>query len=170
MSILVIILRLVHVVGGIIWVGGSVFASVFVGPALQEAGPDGAKVGAAMVRRGMMTFMPLVATATIISGLWLYWRDSGGFSAVYLATPIGMTFGLGGALALVMFVLGITIAMPAMRRAAALQQSLASLPESDRPAPMAEIGRLQARAGALARWAPRVLLVAAAAMGIARYV
>lgn len=66
--------------------------------------------------------------------------------------------------------LGISVAMPAMRGAAALQPSLASLPESQRPARMAEIGRLNARAGALARLAPIVLLVVAAAMAIARYI
>ena len=152
MSLLLIMLRLIHVVGGIVWVGAAVFATLFLSPAMQEAGPDAAKVGAAMARRGMMTFMPLVAIATIVSGIWLYWRDSGGFSGAYMSTPIGMTFGIGGALALLVFVVGSTVGLPSIKRAGALQQSLGSLAPPDRALRLAEIGRLQARSGMIARW------------------
>jgi uncharacterized membrane protein len=168
-SVLLITLRLLHVVGGIIWVGSSIFSTLFLGPAMQDAGPDAAKVAAALQRRGMMTFMPLVAIATIVSGIWLYWRDSGGFNAGYMASPIGFTFGLGGVLALSVFVVGVTVGMPAMHRAGALQKTLGSLPEPERAACVAEIGRLQARAGGIARGASVVLLAAAVAMAIARY-
>ena len=170
MSVLLITLRVLHIVGGIIWVGSSIFSTLFLGPAIQDAGPDGAKVAAGLQRRGMMTFMPLVAIATILSGLWLYWRDSGGFHAGYMSSPIGFTYGLGGALAIAVFVVGITVGVPAMRRAGALQKTLGSLPESERAARIAEIGRLQARAGGIARGASVVLLGAAVAMAIARYV
>ena len=169
MSVLVITLRLVHIVGGIIWVGSSIFSALFLSPAIQDAGPDGAKVAGALQRRGMMTFMPIVALATIISGIWLYWRDSGGFNVGYMATPVGFTFGLGGALSLLVFLIGMTVGMPAMRRAGALQQSLGALPAPERAARMAEIERLRARAGGIARAASVVLLAAAAAMAIARY-
>ena len=170
MSVLVITLRLLHVVGGIIWVGSSIFSALFLGPAIQDAGPDGAKVAAALQRRGMMTFMPIVALVTIISGLWLYWRDSGGFNVAYMSTPVGFMFGLGGVLAVLVFVVGITVGMPAMRRAGAPQQSLGTLQESERAARMVEIRRLQARAGGIARGASVVLLAAAVAMAIARYI
>ncbi len=170
MSVLVLTLRVVHVVGGIIWVGSSIFSTLFLGPAIQDAGPDGMKVAGALQRRGMMTFMPIVALATIVSGIWLYWRDAGGFNAGYMATPVGFMFGLGGALALLVFLTGITVGMPAMRRAGALQQSLGALPEPERAARTAEIRRLQARAGGIARAATVVLLAVAVTMAIARYV
>ena len=170
MNWLIIILRIVHVLGGIMWVGSALFSARFLMPAIQDAGPDGMKVAAALQKRGMMTFMPLVAIFTIVSGFWLYSHDSGGMDSGFMRSNMGMTFGIGGVLALAVFVLGIAIGMPAMRKAGALQRSLASLPESGRASVQAQIGQLQMRAGAIARLGAPLLLAAAIAMAIARYV
>ena len=170
MSVLTIILRILHVVGGIVWVGSAFFSARFLMPAIQDAGPDGMKVAFALQKRGMMVFMPAVATITILSGIWLYARNSGGFNAGYMASNMGITLGIGGLLALSVFALGITVGMPAMRKAGALQKSLASRPESERAAIQAEIGRLQMRAGVIARVGTPALILAAIAMAIARYV
>ena len=74
MDPLVIVLRLIHVVAGALWVGMVTFVTYYLQPALQEAGPEGGKVMAALQRRGIMTVMPILAVATLVSGLWLYLR------------------------------------------------------------------------------------------------
>ena len=56
----IIILRLVHVLGGLIWVGAGVFNVLFVGPALARSGPAAGSVMAEMRRRGMFVFLPIV--------------------------------------------------------------------------------------------------------------
>src|ERR687891_465683 len=48
-----ILLRLVHVVFGALWVGMVVFTTFFLAPAVQDTGPDGGKVMAALQRRGI---------------------------------------------------------------------------------------------------------------------
>ena len=96
MDPLVIVLRLVHVVCGAVWVGMVTFATFFLQPAVQEVGPDGGKVMGAIQRRGLMTVVPLLAIATLVSGLWLYLRAAGGQHAAYARSPMGMAFGLGG--------------------------------------------------------------------------
>ena len=78
MDPLVIVLRLSHVGAGVIWVGMVTFATYYLQTAVQEVGPDGGKVMAAIQRRGMMTVMPVLALATLLSGLWLYLRAAGG--------------------------------------------------------------------------------------------
>ena len=41
MNWLVVLLRLVHVLAGVLWVGFAVFVPAYLGPAIQETGPDG---------------------------------------------------------------------------------------------------------------------------------
>ena len=74
------IARVLHVCLGVFWVGVMVFIAAFLGPALRDAGPDGAKVFGALLRRRMLDIIPVVALLNILSGLYLYWRVSGGFS------------------------------------------------------------------------------------------
>ena len=50
MDPLLIAFRLIHVVAGILWVGFAVFVPFYLSPALAEAGPDSAKVMAALQR------------------------------------------------------------------------------------------------------------------------
>jgi uncharacterized membrane protein len=167
---LVLVLRLVHVVAGVLWVGSMFFATTFLTPALQEAGPDGAKVMAGLQRRGMMTVIPIIALATIFSGLWLYWRVSNGFDPAWSRSGVGLALGLGGVAAIIAFAIGFTTVRPSMVRAGMLAQQLAQAPQGgDREAILAEVGRLRARAAAAGRVVMSLLLFAAATMAVARY-
>ncbi|HJS47126.1 MAG TPA: hypothetical protein VJ773_03965, partial [Gemmatimonadales bacterium] len=124
MDPLLIALRLIHVVAGILWVGFAVFVPFYLAPALAEAGPESARVMGALQRRGLTTVMPVLAVLTILAGLWLYWRASGGSLAGYLGTTPGLVLGLGGVAAILGFAIGMLFARPAMMRAAALAQSI----------------------------------------------
>ncbi len=74
MNWLMIVLRLIHVGGGAMWVGMMAFMTFYLTPALAEAGPDGAKVMAALQKQRIMVVMPIIALLTIGSGLWLMMR------------------------------------------------------------------------------------------------
>ncbi|HEU5260008.1 MAG TPA: hypothetical protein VFU41_01155 [Gemmatimonadales bacterium] len=171
MDLLVVARRLVHVVLGALWVGMAVFTATFLTPAIQDTGPDGGKVMVALQRRGVMTVLPVLAVGTLLSGIWLYWRASFGFHPSYLTPRVGLAFALGGAAPLVAYGLGITVVRPAMLRATALAQALGSATtEQERAKRLAEIQRLRARGATAGRLVARLLIVAAAAMAIARYV
>lgn len=170
MEPLTVLLRLVHIVAGAVWVGMAVFVGFFLGPTMQEVGPDGGKVMLALQRRGLMTLLPVLALGTLLSGLWLYWRASLGFQPAYLASPTGVTFALGGLAALLGYGLGIGVMRPATLRAAALARGLeGSAGGADHQATLAEIGRLRGRAGRAGRAVAALLLLATAAMAVARY-
>ena len=166
---LVLILRLLHIVLGAVWVGMAVFTAVFLGPAMQDAGPQGGKVMEALMKRGMMTALPILAFGTILSGVWMYWRMSAGFQASFVTSRLGLALGLGGLMAILGFALGMMVTRPAMMRVAALSQGLAAASEADRAAQMAEIGRLRARGTLASRIGTVLLVLATAAMAIARY-
>jgi hypothetical protein len=164
----VLVLRLVHVLSGVIWVGTAVFVSALLLPAMVEAGPAAGPVMAALQKRKMMVFMPAAALLAILSGARLLWIDSGGGSAFFQAKA-GMAFAGGGALAIIAFLLGIVVTRPAMGRAAELSATIPSTPEADRPALLAEIGALRARGSAAGTVVTVLIVITTIAMAIARY-
>jgi hypothetical protein len=164
------VLRLIHVVAGAIWVGMVTFATYFLQHAVQEVGPDGGKVMAAVQRRGLMTVMPILAVATLLSGLWLYLRAAGGEHGAFARSGPGMAFGLGGLAAIGAFLVGMFMMRPAMMRAMALAQSLGpSASPEERQRVGAEAQRLRARAATAGKATTHLLFFAIAAMAIARY-
>jgi uncharacterized membrane protein len=167
---LVIVLRLIHVVAGALWVGMVTFVTYYLQPAVQEAGPEGGKVMAAIQRRGIMTVMPILAAATLVSGLWLYLRAAAGQHGAFARSGPGMAFGLGGLAAIAAFLIGVFVMRPAMLQAMALAQSLGpSATPEERQRVGAESQRLRARAGAVGKAVNHLLLFAVAAMAVARY-
>lgn len=170
MSALMVVFRLVHVVCGALWVGMVVFTTWFLMPAVRDAGPDGGKVLAALQRRGIMTLMPALAIATLVSGLGLYWRVSGSLDGDFATSPMGLAFGIGGVSAIVAYLVGITVMRPSMMRATALLAEMGATPGApDAAGRMEEVGRLRARAAAAGRAVATLLLVSVALMAVARY-
>ncbi|HEY3221061.1 MAG TPA: hypothetical protein VGJ80_10035 [Gemmatimonadales bacterium] len=167
---LMIVLRFAHVVSGALWVGMFAFMTFFLMPAFGEAGPEGAKVMAAMAKRRIPVIMPLIALITLVSGFWLFQRLSGGQAGALMATPVGKTFGIGGLAALVAFLVGVILGRPVMMRSAKLAESLPTASPADRPGIMAEMQRLRARGTSLNRVVMALLLIALTAMAIARYI
>ena len=170
MDPLVIVLRIVHIVFGALWVGMMAFSVFFLMPAIQEVGPDGGKVMAAVQRRGLMTVMPILAIGALISGVWLYIRAGAGMPAEFGRSPVGMAFGLGGLAAIVAWLLGMAVLRPSMMKAMALAQSLGpSTGADERQRVMAEAQRMRARAASAGRMTAYLLLFAVTAMAVARY-
>lgn len=165
---MLLVARILHVVLGVFWVGAMLFNTFLLMPAMGEAGPDGAKVGAALMRRGFANLMPIVAALTLLSGLWLYWRVVG-FSPAAMGTGRGLTFGLGGVSAIVAFIGGIAVVRPAMLRSMALAQAAAAAPETERPALLATATALRLRGARLSILVAFLLLFTTIAMSVARY-
>jgi hypothetical protein len=169
MDIVLLVARLVHVVLGIFWGGALIFTAVFLLPSVRDAGPDGGKVVAGLMRRRFLDVIPVVAILTVLSGFWLYWRVSLGFSHEYMKSPPAMAYGLGGAAALVALSLGLGVVRPSILRAAALAQAATAGPAAERQAGMAAADELRARAGRASRYVAGLLAVAAACMAVGRY-
>lgn len=79
----IMVLRLVHVLGGVFWLGSGLFTAFFLMPALATAGP----------------------------AVRLMWIMSGGFSSVYFGSGAGRSFAVSGALAIIGFLAGAGMAV-----------------------------------------------------------
>ncbi|MGH7676688.1 MAG: hypothetical protein ACREMV_15595 [Gemmatimonadales bacterium] len=169
--LLMIALRLVHVVLGVFWAGTLIFVATFLNPAVRAAGPEGGRVMLRLQERGFMTVMPVVAALTILSGLALYWRISGGLQGVWVGSRMGIAFAAGGVASIVAFVIGVFVMRPAALRVAVLVAGLEQVAEGPaRQARQAEIQALRLRNAAATRWVAGLLGIAVVTMAVARYV
>jgi uncharacterized membrane protein len=164
-----LVLRFAHVFFGALWVGMMAFQVFFLMPALAEAGPDAGKVMGAMMKRRVPVILPIIALITIVSGMWLFMRMSGGNMSALMATPMGQAFAWGGVVALIAFLIGIVVMRPAMMRSVKLMEAIATAPQAERAAMQAEIQKLRARGAVLGKVVAWMLLFTLAAMAVARY-
>ena len=163
-----IVLRVIHVLGGIVWVGVGIFMMFFLGPAMQSMGPAAGQVMGALQKRKFMVILPIIAILTMLSGLRLMMIASGNFGAGYFQTPMGRTFAGAGLAAILAFVIGLVVNRPAMMKMGTLQQSMTSDPASKERI-QAEIKKLQQRMAVVGFIVTALLLIAAIGMAIARY-
>ena len=170
MDLTLVVMRLLHVGLGVFWVGTMVFNAVFLGPSVRDAGPDGAKVMGGLLRRRFMDVMPVVAILNLLSGFWLYWKMSGGFEPAYMRSATGMTFGTGGALAVIAFVIGLLVVRPSMLKAMALGPMIVQAQPQEKESLMAQAQRYRSKAMGAGRVVALLLGLAAAAMAVGRYV
>jgi uncharacterized membrane protein len=162
-------LRLIHVLGGIFWVGSALFNALFLFPAFSQAGPAAGQVMAGLARRRAFIVMPVIALLTILSGIRLMWITSG-FSPAYFSTPSGRTFAIAALSAILAFVFGILVNRPVGVRVGQLAASLASAPPADRERLSAELDKARGRLSMAGTIVIILLIVAAIGMAIGRYV
>jgi uncharacterized membrane protein len=110
MDIFLLVLRLVHVFGGIFWVGGSLMINFFIGPTIGATAQAGKQfAGHLMMRTNLSMALTVSAILTVLAGGFLYWRDSQGFTSLWMSAGPGVGFGIGAVSALIGFVFGITL-------------------------------------------------------------
>ena len=124
-QVVLLIVRLMHILGGIFWVGSAVILAGFILPALRDAGPEGGRfMQALMGRRRLPAYLGTAAGLTLLSGLALYLRDSGGLQWAWITSSPGLAFTIGALAALLAAVLGLLVAGRAGARAAALGRQI----------------------------------------------
>ena len=167
----VVILRLIHILSGVFWVGSIIFLGRFVMPTIRTMGPAG---GAFMTHLTTVLKLPRAqfgaALLTILSGLSLEWHDSIGLQSEWLRSRAGMAFGTGGGLAIIAFLIGVSVSLPASKRMGALLAEIQAKGGTPDAAQAAEVKRLQQRLGNALRAVMLLLVLATAAMAVARYV
>lgn len=165
-----IVLRLIHVLGGIFWVGSALFTAIYLVPSLAQAGPAAGQVMGALQRRRLFIVLPTVAVLTVLSGIRLMQLTSDGFSAAYFNSGSGRVFAWGGTFAIIAFVFGMTVARPAGMKLGRLSAQPPAEEALEQRRRLDERARLQ-RVVTISGIVNTLLLLAAAiAMAIARYV
>ncbi len=163
-------LRLIHIFGGIFWVGSMFFTTFFLAPALRSSPAVTGQVMASLQKRRLFTVLPTVALITIASGIRLLYLASAGFSDSYLSTATGRAFSVGAGAAIVAFLLAILVSRPGFVRVGQLAATLSTLTdESEKQRATVEMQRLSGRVGIANSIVVLMLVIAAAGMAVARY-
>ena len=166
MNVLTIILRLIHILSGVFWVGGPMINTFFLSPAVAATGEAGQKMMGYMVTKGRLTVrLTAAAILTVLAGGILYWRDSGGLTSAWTSSAAGWGFGIGAILALVGLATGLMVGQNVMKlgKIAAAAQGKPSAQQ------IAEMQAIQKQMSMTAHISTGVLILALACMATARY-
>jgi uncharacterized membrane protein len=165
-----LVLRFIHVVGAIAWVGGGMYVAFFLIPALMQTPQIIPQLMDSLQRRKVFVILPTIGLLVVLSGIRLLWIDSAGFAESYLSTGPGRTFSVGGTAGILAFLIQVLVQRPAGARLGKISAALlASPPPEERQRLTAEAERLRRRNGAATQAAVGFALIGAAAMSIARY-
>lgn len=166
MTILMLVLRIVHICAGILWGGGSLLMHFFFGPtigATKQAGQQFA--GHLMLRTKFVTFMTTMALLTVLAGASLYWLDSNGLTSAWMTSNSGIGFGVGGLFGFVGFVSGATFGQ-LNKQLALVGSQVQGQPTSEQ---LGQIQSIQKRIANVARFHTPSIMIAILLMSAARY-
>ena len=167
----ILLLRLFHIGTGVFWVGGLLVFARFLFPTALALGPAAGPVMDHMTRvLKLPNSLIGAAVVNILSGLLLFWRDSAGSQGAWMSSGTGMTFGTGGVLAIIAFGIGVSVNAPTAKQLGALGAAIQAKGGPPTPDQAAEMQRLQKRLGAALRAVSLLLVLATAAMALARYI
>src|SRR5512144_2425284 len=95
MTYLIWLLRIIHIVGGVIWVGGTLTMTFFISPTIGATAEAGQKfVGHLMNNLKFSNRMSAAAGLTVLAGFILYGLDArAGTSWVRSGMGIGLSIG-----------------------------------------------------------------------------
>lgn len=168
------LLRLVHILAGIFWVGATLFLAGFLIPAIRTVGPSaGPLMSQLMQQRHLQRWINICMSLAILAGVALFAVDSRAGGRGFGGSPMGITLSIGALLAIIAAGVDGAMGRPASKKLAAIAQRSQETQRGGGPPPAelaVETATLQAklaRALTIVSW---LLLLSATTMAIARYV
>lgn len=164
----ILLLRIAHVSGAVLWVGSGIFLFLHVLPTARSTQVAGQKFMEALAPR-VSPFMNVVATTTILSGALLYLRFFAGGVDWIWRTGAGIGFTVGALAGISSSVIGVAVLGPTQGRIGALGAAMSSAGTPPKPEQIAEMNRLQMRLANVFRVDMVMLVLTLIAMATARY-
>ncbi len=128
---LLTVLRLLHILPGVLWAGWAFALPLFIEPATRAAGPAGGAFMQALTgKTSLVKVMSLAPILVIVSGIWLLWLVSNGLDPDWLSTTHGAVLFTGSMLGIAAFFGGMFFIRPLAMKMVRL---------ADQPAQLAEI-------------------------------
>ena len=166
-----VLLRIVHIVTGVIWVGSLFVVVVFVQPSVATLGPAGAPFMSELRRRRFVDIVFIDAVFTVVAGSFLYWHDWHTYPSFgnWIASNFGTALTVGALLAISGLAVAASVTRPTIVRLVSLGTQVAGSGKTPSPELAAQIGALQRRLVVAERVSFSLVLLAVVAMASARY-
>lgn len=163
----IVVLRLLHIVPGVVWVGTAIFTAWVMSPAIAKAGPPHSAVVMKIMVKPMIILLHSSALLTIVFGVIMAFRvRPNGLFDVLWSTPWGTMIWLGALLAVVGYAIG-TFGGLKMKKMMAIGESLQGPPL---PEQGAEMAALRSSAAMMTKVASVIVLIAVVCMALAQHV
>jgi uncharacterized membrane protein len=169
MNLIVIVLRTLHIIAGVFWVGAALMLTFFISPtvgAIKESGQVFMRHFMGQTKFNLV--MWTAAIITVIAGAILYWIDSNGFTSAWMGSGPGIGFGISAVFAL----LGLIVGVFQNRNSNALAQLGGQIQSQGAPPSPEQAAKLQGLRKVLAVGGmlnATFLILATIGMAIARY-
>lgn len=168
--IYLIVLRIIHIVAGVCWVGGAIVYTLFLEPTAKATAPgSGQFMQYFMVRRRYPVFMAVSSLLTVLAGGLLYWHSSGGFNLNWITSGPGSVYTTGSVVAIVVYFIGLFMLKPRADRLGRLGHEIGTNGGAPTPAQAVELQKLSHEMSLLGRVDLALLAIALLAMSTARY-
>ena len=137
MNALTLVLRLIHILGGVFWVGAAWMMTLYIAPSVGATGDSGLQFMRHMMGKTNLQKMLIISSvSTVIAGTILYVRNP----FAWFGSNAGIGFGIGAFFAFIGFVFGMLISrnnMAMMQLGAELLQTLGTVEHgADRREPL----------------------------------
>jgi uncharacterized membrane protein len=166
MNYWIILLRIVHIFGGVVWVGGALIMTFFVSPTAAATAEAGQRfMGYLMNNLKFSQRISAAAGLSVLAGALLYWNDSSGFTSPWMKSGAGTGFTLGAVFALIGFAFGIVLGRT-IKSMAQLGAQVQGRPTAEQAAQLQALQRQQIT---YSRINVAALIIAVIFMAIARY-
>lgn len=170
MDIYMLVLRWLHIIGGVFWVGATFLLAGFLEPTIRATGEEGTKVMQHLVgKTRYVTVISIAAIVNVVAGALLYWRVSSELSSSWLQSGYGIGITVGAIAALISAVIGFGVLSRVSRRMGAVAQEIQSQGGPPSTEQREEIGKLQQRLRVGGQLNAIFLAVAISGMALAQY-
>ena len=170
MDTYMVVLRIVHILAGVFWVGAAFTTFLFLQPTAREVGPAAGPFMAHLAgKKKLVDWVLRAAGLTVLAGLLMYWRVSGGLDGDWLTSAQGVSLTIGALSAITAFTLGLTIVKPSLMATLAIGRDVAASGGPPTPEQAAKLQELQKRGKAVGQVIVPLLVIAVSGMAAARY-
>ena len=166
-----LVLRLFHIVGGVLWVGSAFLFAGFIGPAAADVAPSsGPLLSNAVNKRRVAKVVAGLAITTVIAG-WLIWTKYAIQVGVvdWVTSSFGLVLTIGGVLATIAAYVGITGIGNNVEKLVSIGDEVGASGGPPTPEQGAEMARLGAEIQRHSKIDIVLLFIAVIAMATARY-
>jgi hypothetical protein len=169
-TVLFLSLRVLHVLLAASWLGATVFMSFMLMPVIEQSGQAGGQIMIGLNRKGLTAFFGALGGITVLTGIYLFWRFTGGFDPVVSRSNAGMAYSIGGAAGLLATIIGGSVVGRSANKVVALMEQMARVPEAQKGAIVQQVDTLRQRMRSFGLVVVALQVIALTLMAVAHYI
>jgi hypothetical protein len=168
MDTYMVVLRIIHILAGVFWVGAALTVILFIQPTAREVGPAAVPFMSHLAGKRLIDLVLAAGGLTVLAGLLMYWRVSGGLDPDWIGSATGITLTVGALCGIAALAIGGSVIRPGIVATSAIGREVAASGGPPTPEQAARLQAIQHRAHAAGRVIVPLLIVAVVAMAAAR--